>query len=56
MDDPTAPADPPASTSTAPTVIYRHRLATRIWHFDDQHQLEDFKANYEEFQKVSSAA
>ncbi|HEY7855431.1 MAG TPA: ATP-binding cassette domain-containing protein, partial [Terriglobales bacterium] len=31
-------------------------VATRIWHFDDQHQLEDFKANYEEFQKVSSAA
>ena len=33
MDEPTAPADSPVARPIAPTVVYRHRLATRIWHW-----------------------
>lgn len=33
MDDPTAPAESPAAAPRATNVVYRHRLATRLWHW-----------------------
>jgi len=33
MQDPTDPANSPAAAPPATSVIYRHRLATRIWHW-----------------------
>jgi ATPase subunit of ABC transporter with duplicated ATPase domains len=30
-------------------------VATRIWHFEDNHQVTDFKGAYEEYQSVLAA-
>jgi ATPase subunit of ABC transporter with duplicated ATPase domains len=29
-------------------------VATRIWHFESDHKITDFKGSYEEYQTVSA--